>query len=135
MASHTTVRFRNLPNNIKPQFFPGPPGGQPQRTRLLSMFVRGRTANHTTYSYQTTTVRRWEWEITLPYLTNEQKTTLEDLWSLHLLGASTEFIYRHTNGEEYTARIINDGPLEFVRTGPDMWDVDLILELKEQVDG
>lgn len=135
MATFTQVRFRGLPNKLPPQFFPGPPGGQPQSVRLLPMFVRGRTANHTTYSYQTTTVRRWEWELTLPNLTAAQKTTLEDLWSLHLLGASNTFIYRHTNGEEYTARIINDGPLEFSRTATDLWDVDLILELREQVDG
>jgi hypothetical protein len=134
MANYKTVRFSGLPNSLPPLEFPGPPGGEPQRRRLLRMFVTGTTANHTVYSYQVTTVRRWRWNLTLPNLTAEQMTNLEDLWSLHLLGSARTFIWRHTNGKLYTARIMNE-ELEGTRTATDMHDVQLELEMLEQIDG
>ena len=134
MANHKTVRFSGLPNSLPPLEFPGPAGGEPQRTELLGMFVVGSTANHTVYSYQVTTVRRWRWNLTLPGLTADQKTTLEDLWSQHLLGAANTFIWRHTNGKLYTARIMNES-LTSDRTATDLHDVPLELEMLEQTDG
>lgn len=133
MANHTTIRFRDLPNNIAAQEFPGPDAGG-TRTRLLSMFVYGRTANHAIYSYQTTTNRVWEWDVPLKNLSSADKTTLEDLITLHLLGPSTQFIYRHTNGLEYTARCLNVGDLEFPREAQDLYSFDLKLAITEQID-
>lgn len=134
MATHTKIRLRDLPNNQGPIELPGPSHDQPTQTRLLPMFVFGRTANHAIYSYQTTTRRVWEWDIPLRNLTAEDKTTIEDLWSLHLLGPAKEFIYRHTNGLEYTARMINDGPLVFPRESQDFYSFDLKLAITEQID-
>ena len=133
MATYTTVRLSGLPDNLPPMEFPGPPGGEPQRRQLLPMFVVGSTANHTVYSYQVTTVRRWRWEMTLPNLTAVELTDLEDLWSLHLLGASKTCVWRHTNGKLYTARIMNT-ELTSDRTSENLHNVPLTLEMLEQID-
>jgi hypothetical protein len=130
--SSTTVKFKNLPNSLPDQEFNGPPNA-PQETKLLPMFVTGSTINHERYTYQTTTTRKWQWPMTLGSCTAEQKTTLEDLWSQHLLGSSNTFIYEHTDGEEFTARLVVEGDFVAIRKNNNEFDIPIVLEIDEQI--
>lgn len=130
--SSVTVKFKDLPAGLPDFEFNGPPGETPQEQTLLPMFVTGTTLNHTRYTYQTTDVRKWQWPMTLMALTAEQKTTLEDLWSQYLLGSSNTFTYQHTDGEEFIARLIIEGPMRAQRINKNEFNVPIILEIEAQ---
>ena len=131
MALKSTVLFDDLGGNTAT--INGPVN--PQSITLLPRTVSDRTANHTKFSYQLTSTKIREWKFTFSSLTTAQKKDLLDFFTDTAIGPTNTFSYTHTDGTTYTGVRFKNDELNFTRTEPGRFSVDITLELASNVDG
>lgn len=105
----------------------GPAG--PTETRTLPRFVSDLSADHTRWTYQTTSAAKSHWTLTFGDLTTSQKNALETYFNNTAKGPTLTFAYVHTDGTSYSNCRFVDTELAFSRIDDNTWSVTLRLEV------
>ena len=124
----STVEFLSGPTSV---VISGPVS--PSTFRLLSRTVSDLTAGHKRYVYQLTSKKIRQWSLTFTDLDEDQKRDLEDFFFDIAVGPSNTFVYVHTNGETYSDVRFATNDLEFERTEPGRYRVQVLLELEDTI--
>ena len=91
-------------------------------------WVTDLTQGGTRYSYKLNSSTKRIWTLQFDFLTSAQKSDLETFFDTYAEGPENTFTYTHTDGNSYTARFAMTD-LNFVRVGPNLWQVTMILEI------
>ena len=106
---------------------PGPQNDQPLPSR--TGFVTGVTASYKRYAYKLTANKPERWTLNFRDIPSVLRQELQTFFEIIAEGPLGFWEYTHTSGHIYGNVRFTDTELQWNREGPDMFGVDITLEL------
>ena len=89
--------------------------------------VHAETANYTVFTYQKTNQRATDWTLVFDAISDSQKQLINNFFYNVAIGPTNTFTYEHSDGNTYTARLLDDR-LQWRRL-PNQWALTLRLRI------